>query len=589
MARVALKKLVVVAFVCAAAALFPAQAHAGQCGLPTEKTMWIDHADGNSPFWQLFARPGFIVAAANFIYPPQIRARGAKTIFFDLNFVRRLGTPNAPVDPDTVEERAHRLFDFAAESSACPTPLITLNELQGASTATPWSKTNAQYKANVLTFVKTLASRGARPFLLISSTPYTGGEAADWWREVAQHADLVREVYFPAGYIHKRGAVLGSRTLRSAMRRALTDFFSIGIPPKRLGIMLGFQSGKGGRQGLQPAEAWFEVVKWQTLAAKQVAQELQPATVWSWGWASWGTTERDLDKQAAACIYLWTRDPKLCNVRRYGSEKLDLSLEEAQIRLPAGTRCEFGEKAIRRTAISSLARVTGDSEVAFSALYQRIVETREVTLTPREVLDAERAIVARRFGGSRARYQAALARAGATVAVARGVIADELRKEAIKARLATRAPRTSQIEEYYTTYASTLVREVEASPAPWWLGGRSSGFALSSIAPPEIFRRPTGRLFRLPMVTGPLEVRALTEAVPLAALPLARVRASIVQALRAAARENAYHAWTSTRQNVMLAQARCFRDQLPMPGAIELTTYLPFLAVGDAPQVSFAR
>ena len=47
----------------------------------------------------MFARPGVIAAAANFIYPPQLRALGAKTVYWDMHFLRRVGTPLEPFDP----------------------------------------------------------------------------------------------------------------------------------------------------------------------------------------------------------------------------------------------------------------------------------------------------------------------------------------------------------------------------------------------------------------------------------------------------------------------------------------------------------
>ncbi len=48
-----------------------------------------------------------IAAAANFIYPPQLRALGAKTVYFDLNFRLRVGTPLEPFDPGVVINRAN--------------------------------------------------------------------------------------------------------------------------------------------------------------------------------------------------------------------------------------------------------------------------------------------------------------------------------------------------------------------------------------------------------------------------------------------------------------------------------------------------
>src|SRR4029078_3335287 len=89
----------------------------------------------------------------------------------------------------------------------------------GSNLATPWSPTNQQYRANVITFVKRLKELGAHPFLLLSTPPFTHGEAGDWWREVALYTDFVREVYFAAPQIHRQGPVLGSRNLRHALRR----------------------------------------------------------------------------------------------------------------------------------------------------------------------------------------------------------------------------------------------------------------------------------------------------------------------------------------------------------------------------------
>jgi hypothetical protein len=69
------KKLFLIALAaCAAFAAAPHRAEAGTCGISGKGTLWIDFADGSVPFWQEFARPGVIAAAANFIYPPQLRA-----------------------------------------------------------------------------------------------------------------------------------------------------------------------------------------------------------------------------------------------------------------------------------------------------------------------------------------------------------------------------------------------------------------------------------------------------------------------------------------------------------------------------------
>src|SRR5205814_778180 len=83
----------------------PEAATGDPCSLPTKKPVWIDFADGSVPFWEEFAKPGVVAAASNFIFPPQIRARGAKTVYFDLNFTRRTGSPTEPGDPSDVSRR----------------------------------------------------------------------------------------------------------------------------------------------------------------------------------------------------------------------------------------------------------------------------------------------------------------------------------------------------------------------------------------------------------------------------------------------------------------------------------------------------
>ena len=225
-----MKRLVVVLL--GSVALFaaaPGQAEARECGLPNKTPLWVDFADGSVPYWQMFARPGVIAAAANFIFPPQIRAMGAKTVYWEMNFRQRVGTPTNPEDPKDVADWADRIFYRAVASSACATPWIALNEMWGSNLPTPWSPTNAQYRQNVIIFVKRLRELGARPFLLLSTRPFTDGEAIDWWREASLYTDFVREIYFSAPQIHRQGTILGSRTLRNAFRQGVTDLTDITV------------------------------------------------------------------------------------------------------------------------------------------------------------------------------------------------------------------------------------------------------------------------------------------------------------------------------------------------------------------------
>ena len=550
----------------------------GQCGLPSQKPLWIDHA--SVALGKTFGRPGVIIAASSGDFPAQMRAAGAKTVYWDMNLKARVGLPSAPNDPATIVDRANRLFDYAAKQSGCDKPLIALNELFGAHLETPWSPTNTQYRANVLTFLRTLAERGARPFLLLSTSPFTAGEAGDWWREAARYADLVPEVYFAAPGIHRRGPIVGNRTLRTTMRSRIQALRSAGVPAARIGIVLGFQTGRGsgGREGLQPRSAWFEYIKWNVLAARQVARELGISTIWSWGWPSYNGSD-DPDKPGAACVYLWVRNPSFCNGPAAAGPGFNKSLTEGQLILPRGRQCTIGRRAIPATSIATLARMTGDRELAYSALLARIAESEHVSVSAARVIAAERTVIATRFRGSGAAYRAALRRARATVSMARGILADELRRATIEARLAARRPSAAEISAFYEGYPDLLVRAVEAKPAPWWLGHKRRGLAFASLAPEQVFRLRPGARAKVRAVDGAYTVRAVGDAQRLGSLTLAQARAGIAAALSTFARRAAFDDWSVERQTATLTRAVCRRDDLPAPASVRLTSYLPFLSL----------
>src|ERR671934_150841 len=304
-----MRRLLVIALAaCAAFAASPQHASAGTCGISGKGTLWIDFADGSVPFWQTFARPGVIAAASNFIYPPQLRALGAKTIYWDMYLSRRVGSPLEPFDPGLVIQRANRLYDVASMS--------------------------------------------------------------------------------------RDGPQAGSRELRIFFRRKVAEFTSAGISTRKLGLMLGFQTtpGDGGRERASRRE-WLEVTKLQTLAARQVARELDLRSVWSWGWGVWSKGEDDPDKPAAACVYLWARDPKLCNGPAAAGSGFNASRTEGQLVFPPGARCTLYGRRVADSAISSLAPVTGDRDVAFTAVFERVVASLSATVKAKEVAAAQRAAI----------------------------------------------------------------------------------------------------------------------------------------------------------------------------------------------------
>jgi hypothetical protein len=385
-------------------------------------------------------------------------------------------------------------------------------------------------------------------------------------------------VYFNGIQLHRAGPIVANRRLRIAFRRGIDDFVGIGIPVTKVGLMLGFQSavGTGGREGLQPREAWLEVVKWQALSARQVAGELDVASVWSWGWGTFSEAGRDLDKPAAACVYLWARSASLCDGPAVAGERFNASRTQGQLRLPAGATCRVGQQLITTAASAQLTRLVQDRDIAHSALLARIAESAAARVTTREILAAEAAVIAERFGGSRGSYVAALARSRATVAIARGILGDQLRRRKIGAGLRVSVSSTA-VASYYASYGDLLVRTIEARPGTWWLGGRRVGLAISSFAPQRVFEVATGARTTVRSLAGVIRVRALDEARPLGAVPLAQARATIRAVLASHARTEAVARWSGARQGALLAQATCRRDDLPQPGGADIVALVPFL------------
>ena len=560
-----------------------AQPYAGQCGLPVAQPIWAEFGWPTDAFNAILGKPGIVLGASSGAYPATMRATGAATVYFDLNFNKRIGTTTKPVDPSLMSAKAQSLFTFAAAQTGCATPVIVLNELSGANVVTPWSDNNAQYRQNALSFVQDLAALGAHPVLLVATRPYTGGDAAVWWQQVAASAEIVRESYVSATATWKAGPVLGNRDLRMTYRQAAADFTSIGIAPNKVGLMISFATTKGfgGRNGLEPAEAWYQVAKWQELAVQQVAAETGIASVWSWGWGEWNVAEQDPDKPYALCAWLWARSPALCDAPKAIGADFDASRTEGQLSvLSAGTQCLIGKTALSDASILQLQRLTGDRDTAYSALYERLVESAQEPVSPTDVLAAERAVIDQSFGGSRAAYVTALARAHASVIVARGILGDQLRQARIEQTLAAPAPSAADLQTFYTSYPNLSARLVQAKPSPAWLGSKAAGFAISEVAPDRLFALATGKKAVVRTSEGVYTVKALADALPLGAVPFSRAKPAIAAALRQFARGLAFEKWTVARQHGALNTAICAKDNLPQPAAVDLTQYLPFLRLG---------
>jgi hypothetical protein len=564
----------------------PAPASAAlSCGVPDAHPAWIDFVDGSVSFFQeRFARPGITIATGGPILAAEARAAGAASVHWDMHLRKRVGTPSEPSDPTTIDKRADSLFDYAVSVSGCEKPLIALNELWGASLPTPLTPTAEHYRENVLRFVTRLSERGGRPALLVSSKPDTAGDAAAWWRAIGQVSDIVLENYANANVIWREGPIEGPRRLRRSYRRSAAKLFAVGVQPARVGLIIGFQTGPGagGREGLKPRSRWFDVAKWQGLAAKQVAKEIRLAHVWSWGWAQRDARSDDPDKSYAACVWLWTRDPSLCDAPRMLGDELDPDRRTGQIDLRAGVRCIYYRTPITAPNVAALARLTGDRELALTALVVRAAERDESQAgNPTAVLAAEKRIIAARFGGSRPAYRRALGGVGASIAVTRGIIGDELRRLEIVSRLEIARPTSVDVARFRATFAPMLARRLVASPAPAWLPD-GTGLAIATSAPESVFRIRTRRWTRIRTAQGVYRVRALEAPAALAAVPLSVARPAILRELAAERRADAYGEWTLRQQRAAERRLVCERDRMPEFGVVTLSSFAPFLSLHEA-------
>jgi hypothetical protein len=559
------------------------RADPGPCALPSSSPLWIDYADATAPFWKtVFTKPGLVVATPGTgSVPTRLRAAGAATVYFNMKLAGRVGTPDAPADPATIGDAANKEFDVAVKSTGCTTPVIAENELFGATTPTPWSPGTTQYRADVLAFLTQLAARGAHPYLLIASPPYGGDTAGDWWRQVAQVSDIVREFFPSPPAVAAAGPIAGSRILRTQMRQATSAFTSMGVPASRLGLMLEFVSGKYGRNGLKPSTAWFEFVKLDFLAARQIAAELGLPTIWSWGWGTY--TEKspfDADKQAAACVYLWARSQSLCDGPAAAGAGFDTSLTEGQLTLPGGVFCTLGsEGVVANSTRAQLTAVTGDAEVAGSIALAWGATRAAATASGAAITAAERTVIADAFGGSRDAYLAALAKRHATRTLARAALATEVRRDQVEAGLDVPPASGRDESTFYDAFGATKARLV-TTPAPVsWLGNRRRGVALAGVAPAAIFSLKTGRDATVQTADGTLTVKPLGSTLPLGAMPLSLARPAIAAAIVRLARADAYQAWLETQEEKLLTATTCAGDDVPAAAPVSLEDYLPFLAL----------
>jgi hypothetical protein len=302
--------------------------------------------------------------------------------------------------------------------------------------------------------------------------------------------------------------------------------------------------------------------------------------VWSWGWAQRNERSNDPDKTYAACVWLWARDASLCDAPAELGRELDTDTKTGQLGLPRGTRCMYGSTPLTAASVATLAKVTRDRELALTALVARAIERERTQVSPSEALALERRVVGARFRGSEAAYRSALADAGASVAVARGILGDELRWQEIVDRLSFARVSSADVERFRVTFAPVLAREVTVTPAPSWLP-EGRGVALATSAPEVVFRLTTGRRTTIRTVEGSFVVEARDDVTALGALPADLARAAVTRELRSERRADAHAAWTIRMQRSAESKLVCERDRLPELGVVTLAAFTPFLSLHE--------
>ena len=368
-------------------AIAPA-AQAAQCGLPDAAPWWIDFSDGSVSFRDsVFKHPGVIAASTGALAPASLRAGGAQTVYWYMHLDAIVGSPAAPAPAANIPAAAASLLAAAQASSGCTTPVIALNEMTGQDSPSPWSAGTTAYRANILALATALTAAGARPFLLIPGTPHppdVTGDAGAWWRQLATVSDIVLEVYAQAPSIASAAGRCSARARSASRSAARSSPFSRSACPPAGSVSCSASSRASATPGARDSSPPTAGSRWSSSRRSprgRSPRELGVASVWSWGWGTFDSAGADADKPLAACTYLWTRDPALCDVLAQVDGDFDGSLDEGQILLAAGVQCQIGPKeTITTAAIDRLARLARGRRAAVDALLVRdLVQGRKAT------------------------------------------------------------------------------------------------------------------------------------------------------------------------------------------------------------------
>ena len=418
--------------------------------------------------------------------------------------------------------------------------------------------------------------------MTIANPPYTGGDAAQWWRDLASVAVLIRQVFFTSPNVpqlHALGPVRASRSMRTGMRALVRRFTEIGIPASRVALELQFQSapGTGGREGLQPRSKWLEIVKLEALAVRQVTEELKTHSIWSWGLGDVQRGgHRPRQERGGLRLPVGARPESLQRSRCRGTGLR--SVAHRRPAEPAGGRPVRAARPGRsgRSPSTRFARAIGDRDIAASLVLERLVLQQEVSLDARAVLAAELAFVDDHFRGNLAAYLAALQK----ISLSRSARAWPPPRRVTSA---TPCARVSHPGGPEPARSRSSTRPTAACGHAWW---RRRDRSRGSAAGPAGSRsrrshRPGSSPWRgrgfVRTIHGRIEVRPLDDTVYLGTIPITEARPAIEASLNRFARVYAYEAWLAKAEAGALAQAICTGDESPTSAVLTLDDLLPFV------------
>jgi hypothetical protein len=198
-----------------------------------------------------------------------------------------------------------------------------------------------------------------------------------------------------------------------------------------------------------------------------------------------------------------------------------------------------------------------------------------VTVGPTALLRAERSVVAGQFDGLRSAYRQFLQSQGATPAVARDAIRDQLLEARIARGLRVAPISSADVKAYIAAHAGTRTRAVESVRPVSWLAGQTQGVALPGLAPRAVLAAAAGGTVLVHAADGPVRVRILGSRIRLTAQPVRRARLAVRALILSEARRRALSDWLAGAEQAAVDTAVCQGDDVPVTGRSRLLARLP--------------